>query len=545
MTTLAETALLTGIQTAYAVTLLPAYRSFKRALQNPDQPQISLLAKMLGDNVSTCFGEMHGFNAIQGIKSLADVKNFQDRIPIVDYDALSPWIERIAKGEHNILTAEPVRMLERTSGSTKANKLIPYTQGLLNQFAAATYAWQWDLYQNHPELLGTRAYWSISPSFQGEKTTEGGVPIGFEDDTEYFNPLMRWALSKCLAVNSSVKQIRDMQEWKFQTALQLIRCDNLGLISVWSPTFIISLMQFIHDQRHELSRLLNKADQWRLSAATDGPLTNAEILWPSLRVLSCWNDGASSQFISTLKGNFPTVVIQGKGLMATEGVITFPLIKHATRTDENATLHGGIAAINSHFLEFIRLDAPTERPVLVNHLRIGEHYSPVITTAGGFYRYHLKDVVICRGHVGATPLLEFMGKYDCVSDLCGEKLNATLVSQHLSELSQQMGVPAEFAMLAPMTGTPVQYILYIESNETHEKLDHFSKALEGRLCESHHYRYARNLGQLKPLGWQRVQGGWHTYQSSLLARGARLGDIKPTSLDGRQPWHEIFQVSPI
>lgn len=539
MNALAEIGLLTGIQAAYAATLLPSFRCLKTALAQPEQVQATMLAKMLSDNAGSAYGKEFGFDKVR------DVRSFQDQIPIVDYDMLAPWVERIAKGEQQVLTTEPVRMLERTSGSTRANKLIPYTQGLLNQFSAATCAWQWDLYQHHPGLLRTRSYWSISPSFQGEKTTEGGVPIGFEDDTEYFNPLMRWALNKCLAVDGSVKQIRDMQEWKFQTALQLIRCENLGLISVWSPTFIISLLNFMQEQRQDLARSLGEGSaRSRLLAATEGAVTQAEVIWPALQMLSCWNDGASAQFIATLKSHFPNVMIQGKGLLATEGVVTFPLIKHATRVDECQTLHGGIAAINSHFLEFLRLDAPEQRPLLVHELKSGEKYSPLITQAGGLYRYHLKDVVLCRGHVGATPLLEFMGKYDSVTDVCGEKLNATLVGQHLEELRQQMGVVADFAMLAPRAGTPAQYTLYIESATPDAQIEALATALEQRLCEAHHYRYARDLGQLQALRWQRVQRGWHTFQSALMARGARLGDIKPTSLDGRQPWHEIFQVCP-
>ena len=60
------------------------------------------------------------------------------------------------------------------------------------------------------------------------------------------------------------------------------------------------------------------------------------------------------------------------------------------------------------------------------------------------------------------------------------------------------------------------------------------------LTGDQHYGYCRALGQLGHLKLQRVQNGWETYQRVLLQAGARLGDIKPTGLDTRTDWDEIF-----
>jgi len=42
------------------------------------------------------------------------------------------------------LTEEPVLLLEPTSGSTSAKKLIPYTRGLQREFSSAIGKWLWD-----------------------------------------------------------------------------------------------------------------------------------------------------------------------------------------------------------------------------------------------------------------------------------------------------------------------------------------------------------------------------------------------------------------
>lgn len=525
--------LLGGIQSAYAASLWPAARQFFRALHAPQHTQAHLLQGLLQRNASSAYGRLHGFSPIRNVAA------FQDSVPVCDYDTLYPWVERIADGEPGVLTIDPIRMLERTSGSTRANKLIPYTQGLLNQFSAATSTWQWDMYRYFPALLRTRAYWSISPSFRGEKTTRGGIPIGFEDDTEYFSPPMRWALNQCLAVEGSVKHLPDMDSWRLETARQLIECENLGLISVWSPTFLLGLLQFMQENVQVLQPLLTARARERLVHACDQPCLNAQILWPELQVISCWSDGISAQFMPVLRAHAPTAYLQGKGLLATEGVVSIPLHEFAQH-DELGVSHGGVSALTSHFLEFIRVDAPDARPRLLHELEEGEEYSPLITTAGGLYRYHLKDIVRCQGYARATPLVEFAGKYDNVVDTCGEKLNAAFVGEQLVALTNRLGIAQTFALLAPVRGMPGRYVLYVESTASDTRLGELAAELETALCTSHHYRYARELGQLQPLGWQRVHRGWQQFQQALVNNGSRLGDIKPACLDNRLDWGRIF-----
>ena len=528
-----------ALQLGYAATMVPAYRRFFSSANNVLQAQEQLLVRTLKANENSRYGRAFGFDAINSIEE------FQNKVPIVDFEDLRPWVDDIAKGEKQVLTSEPVLMLERTSGSTGKNKLIPYTQGLLDQFSEATYAWQLDLMLHHPALIGTKSYWSISPSFDGEKTTTGGVPIGFEDDTEYFNPVMRWALNESMAVPASVKKLTDWHQWKLETSLHLIRSEDLGLISVWSPTFILSLFQFFTEHQKEIEQALDAKNRRRFSAAMQEGFCQAELLWPKLRLLSCWNDGVSAQFSGALRKHFPAVTLQGKGLMATEGVVTFPLLQHTKTQDPGGTnasdgLQGGVIAVNSHFFEFMPIDKMSDRPLLVHELRPNELYSPIITTAGGLYRYHLKDVVKCCGYTGRVPILEFIGKHDRVSDVCGEKLNASLFDTYLQQAKNKLGIEASFAMAAPQLGTPATYTLFIETNASPQLLDALTKSVEACLCESHHYKYARDLGQLSPLRWHRVTNGWSTFQTILLNAGTRLGDIKPTSLDARFNWHEIF-----
>src|SRR5439155_5521283 len=103
-------------------------------------------------------------------------------LPIVTYDDIEPDIQRICDGETNVLTREPVLILEKTSGSTSAAKFIPYTPTLRRQFMRALAPWMHDLYTTYPELTEGRAFWSVSPLAHAHERTRGGLPVGFEDD---------------------------------------------------------------------------------------------------------------------------------------------------------------------------------------------------------------------------------------------------------------------------------------------------------------------------------------------------------------------------
>lgn len=512
--------------------LLPTARRFTEGLRDPRSAQAERLLRLLRDNEQSTYGRAHGFARIR------TPLEYQRAVPIVEYDALAPWIERIAAGELGVLTTQPVRMMERSGGSTAATKLIPYTAGLLADFSAATNPWLFDMYRSTRGLFGTRSYWSLSPVAQRRQRTAGGIPIGIEDDTEYFGALGRMALRRMMAVPPEVIHAKDLATWRTQTLRHLLLAEDLGFISVWSPSFLSLLMAALSEQLEALLGELPapRRDDIRRGLDREGMITG-EALWKRLRLISCWTDGLSAELLPELRRYFPRTRIAGKGLLATEGVVSIPLGRGP----------GAVLAVNSHFLEFIDLQDPSRAPLLAHALRVGGQYSPLLSTGGGFFRYHLKDAVECVGQEGATPRIRFLGKLDRTSDVCGEKLSAALVDGALARAQEELDLRCEFALLAPVWPAgpaeprrPIHYCLFAESAADDEELARLAVALEDRLLDSHAFRYARELGQLGPIHIQRVRDGRARWQELLVAAGQRAGDIKPAHLDARRIWGETF-----
>jgi hypothetical protein len=508
----------TALNLAWALARTTSVRRFHAALKDPLATQQRWLSQFLSANAHTAYGRAHGYGRIRSISQ------FRERVPVSNYETLTPWISRIERGEREVLTHEKVRVLERTSGSVAGPKHVPYTAGLLGDFGAATGPWLDDLSRAFPSLFTTRQYWSLSPVARDAEVTSGGVRIGLEDDTEYFDAATRFAMKRLFAVEGSVARLRELDLWRRKTLTQLLAAEDLGFISIWNPSFLTLLMEALrHDwpsYREALSPRRRDDIDARLERA--GSFVG-EALWPRLRVISCWTDAWAAQAVPGLRRFFPHTPFQGKGLLATEGVVSFPLWGQ----------RAPVAAVTSHFLEFESLDDGTFHGV--HELREGARYAPLLTTRGGFARYRLSDVVRCVGFLARAPLLQFEGRLDRGSDLRGEKLNAAFVEAAVRATLQEH--PAAFALVAPELEEPPRYVVYVEGAAQPETL---AADLEQRFCEAMHYRYARELGQLGPVVARAVTRGEARYVAALQSRGVRLGDIKPSGFDPRPGWAAVF-----
>jgi hypothetical protein len=250
----------------------------------------------------------------------------------------------------------------------------------------------------------------------------------------------------------------------------------------------------------------------RLDAARSGRFDR---VFPDLKVISCWADGSAAEEIAPVQAAFPGVYLQPKGLLATECFTSFPLVGE----------EGSRLCVDAHFFEFRRLT--DGRIFTADRISPGE-YELIVTTGGGFYRYCIGDIVeILEVYPDAPPRLRFLRRKGIASDLCGEKLTETFVRG----VCQKLGIVSDFCLLAP---EGLGYTLYTTAHITPD-------ALDTALCESYHYRYCRDLGQLRQAEVVHVAGEpYKAYLARLTADGMRLGDIKPAFLSSKSGWKKWF-----
>lgn len=528
--------------------------AFRHALRHVAGTQSRVLLRILRRNTETEFGRRYEF------RSIRSVAEYQDRVPLSTYDDYEDMIVQIREGGRHVLTREPVQLLQPTSGSTAPTKLIPYTAELRAEFQRAIAPWIVDLYRHELRLLWGQAYWSLTPPGRQMERTVGGIPVGFEDDIEYLGGIRRLLVRATMAVPASVRLIEDVAAFRYVTLLFLLRSPSLTLISVWNPTFLILLVerlpmwwpQLTDDIAHGtlsppdplptgLSAELggfNRPDPRRakeIRVAFESECDQGKIharLWPYLRMISCWTDSSAAIYVPQLVRLFPQACLQGKGLIATEGFVSFPL------TDRD----GAVVAIRSHFFEFLPTDGGPTR--LAHELELGRCYSLVLTTGGGLYRYQLHDRVQVVGHMGDCPEIRFQGKEAHISDFFGEKVNEHHLQQAFARLLSRLNLSPSFVMVVcEAEDNRHAYTLFIESHgESEERLKALGRELEESLKENFQYRYCRDLGQLGPLRVFRIErGALETYFTRCRTHGQRVGDVKPLLLQRFNGWGSAFE----
>jgi len=88
----------------------------------PIETQQRVFQKLLRDAADTDFGKDHHFDEIKSYK------DFAKQVPIRDYEALRPYIDRVVAGAENVVWPGKPLYFAKTSGTTSGAKYIPLTK---------------------------------------------------------------------------------------------------------------------------------------------------------------------------------------------------------------------------------------------------------------------------------------------------------------------------------------------------------------------------------------------------------------------------------
>lgn len=553
------------------------------------------------------------------------IEKFQNKIPIVNYEDIKEFVEREKSGESNVLLSDKIKLFELTSGSTSDVKYIPYTKKFLKSYMNGVFSWIYNLYQNNKRLFLGSSYWSVSPILKREAVTSGGICVGIEDDTSYFDKVSAFFLNKLFTVPKEIKNTQNMEDFLLITAVFLLLSENLAMISVWSPSFLMILLDFI-EKNHKVicqivknkdlsteffvdknlkekkyfqiikkkykklwkknrskflinyfekyeKNILSKNDKTQNLEITEKNneneimaenknletksgnkivenFVNYYVIWEKLSLVSCWADSDSYEIFIKLKEKLNpnkknmNLKFQGKGLMSTECIVSFPL--------ENVE-NGSVAAYNSFFYEFIQVSddkLENRSPKLLDELELGERYCVVVTTNAGLYRYNTNDIVEVTGFYHKIPIVKFVGRMNNFSDIVGEKLENSYVEKQVLNFLKENKIKEEFLLFSPVKNEngKISYTLFLEIKKENKKFN-FKKLenkiklenkLNEKLCRSFHYEYAYKLGQLGKVRIFLIEkDGLKTYTAEKSKR-QKIGDIKYRMLDKNFGWENKF-----
>lgn len=434
------------------------------------------------------------------------------QVPITEYKDYTQDIssQRIS-GRH--LLCQDVKRFEPTSGSTEVRKWIPYSQSFLDELNTAASAWLGDMYRRFPSVKKGRHFWSLS-----WVPDELRAQIS-SDDVELFPIHQRIILKNTMLIPPAIAKASTSAVAWWASLLLVMACEDLSLVSVWSPTYFLKILEEIEAHYSELKNCLETGSWGTFAPELNSLLGPApcrnlrdlkfsrdehfwKTLWPQLSLLSAWDSSTSAIWAEQLKHQLPFVVFQGKGLWATEGVVTIPFKDHK------------VLAIDSHFYEFKDLESLEVIPAW--RVKVGKDYQPILWTSSGLLRYQLQDRVKAVGMFGDTPCFEFISRLQS-TDLVGEKIG----SQWVSDLLRSRPEWGAISLVAVRWPKP-HYIL-IQTGAGQIQVD-----IEGELLKHHHYQLARELGQLSEARCCWVQNPIRFLEQN--SKSSMLGQSKPEIL---------------
>jgi acyl-CoA synthetase (AMP-forming)/AMP-acid ligase II len=161
-----------SIKTVIAKTYAAAkFKKDKKWINNGVQAQLNTFKKLIETLATTQFGYEHGISATDTYAA------FIEKVPVLDYEGLKPYFDRIANGESNVCwPAQPI-YLAKTSGTTSGAKYIPITKASIgNHIDGAKSALLNYIHKtgNAAFLNGNLIFLSGSPVLE----KKSGIPLG-------------------------------------------------------------------------------------------------------------------------------------------------------------------------------------------------------------------------------------------------------------------------------------------------------------------------------------------------------------------------------
>ena len=103
---------------------LPRIQSF---MERPMETQEQMFWQLIQSAMFTEWGQTFHY------QSISSIKDFQERVPISTYEDIFPYIERMMRGEQNILWHPDIQFFSKSSGTTNArSKFIPVSKEALD-----------------------------------------------------------------------------------------------------------------------------------------------------------------------------------------------------------------------------------------------------------------------------------------------------------------------------------------------------------------------------------------------------------------------------
>ena len=420
--------------------------NFKR---NAVEDQEKLLLSLIKTAEKTLFGRERNFEKIKNIQ------DFQSAVQIADYEALKTYIERVKKGQRNILWTETPEYFAKTSGTTSGSKYIPISkEGMPFQIAAAQSAiFHYINQKNNSDFVsGKMIFLQGSPELEEIYGIKTGRLSGI---VAHHIPNY---LQKNRLPSLKTNLIEDW-ETKVDEIVKETEKENMTLISGIPPWLIMYFEKLIERNGKKITEL-----------------------FPNLQLIITGgvNFEPYREKMNELLGK-PVDTIQT--FPASEGFFAF----------QDDYQKEGLLLLTNHgiFYEFVPLEQygkPNARRLTLKDVELNKDYALILTTNSGLWAYSIGDVV---RFISKNPhRILVSGRTKHFTSAFGEHVIAFEVEEAMKTTVEKFPAQITEFHLAPQVnpenGLPY-HEWFIEFEKEPENMEAFRKNLDDEMRKRNTY----------------------------------------------------------
>lgn len=415
------------------------YLKLKSASKDPRKTQEKTLRAILEYGKNTVYGKEHHFDHI--LEAADDVelyKRYQSCIKPSEYEDYRPYVERMKKGEADILFQGRPLLYATTSGSTGEPKWIPISEKYLSDiYGKMNKTWLFNFIKNRPKVYTGSIVSIVGKQIEGY-TADGTIYGSVSGFTQARCPGF---VKKLYASPSCVFNIEDYTARNYAIMRMGIE-RNVTLVVTANPSTMVEMQhnidnwldEYIKDiENGTMSTKVNIPENIRAEVAPmlkPNPERAQELrelkakytqvlpkhFWPNLQLLTTWKCGNTRIYLDKLEGCFP------------EGMLHQEFAYFSSECRAGLVLDDTIETTlfpHMHYYEWKKADEfddPNAPFYQLHELVEGEKYCPFVTTFSGLYRYNMNDILQVGSPFVNTPRVHMMSKVNGIVTITGEKL---------------------------------------------------------------------------------------------------------------------------
>ncbi|XP_022753984.1 indole-3-acetic acid-amido synthetase GH3.17-like [Durio zibethinus] len=550
---------------------------------NAEQIQEQVLEEILGRNAGTEY--LRRF-----LRGETDTKLFKANVPIVTYEDIKPYIDRIANGEpSDILLDEPVIQFYRSSGTSGGQpKLIPTTAELANKGAIFCTLLQSVMTKHFGDLDHAGKIMELMFTKPVIETPSGLQAASVS--TSIFKKSGFRTISKLYTSPIETIFCSDTKQSMYcQLLAGLIRRDEVVTVGSTFASTVLRSIKFLEDYWQELCSniKIGQISDWIIDSGCRNAASlilkhNPDLaysienicsckswegiirkLWPKAKYISAINTGVMSQYTAELEfygGGLPLVsgfyacseAICGINLeplsKSSDVSYTFlpnmayfeflPMKKDCVTISQDQAQFDGLSRHES--IEMKTNNEDTEPVDLVN-VKPGQCYELLVTTSAGLYRYRVGDILMVSGFHNNTPQFRFVERQNVILSIHVDKTSEADLLKAVTEakaLLDPLGIfLTGYTSYGDTSSIPGHYVLFWElkgkeGNNIKEVDPKIMVECCSKMEESLNYTYKmyRKENEIAALEIRVVkQGTFDALMDYYVSKGASLSQFKAPS----------------